>query len=140
MSQHSQAKDLDVLDRDDEIPKEVSRRQTLNHPGSTSVPKDPLLTIHALALLVRVHDPERQEVDHTALHERDYVHIPVQPLAVIQSIVPDGKQLSRDPRCEVQLSGRVAHIGKDHLVDVERQSDEAGVVCEWLDKLRQGGT
>jgi hypothetical protein len=79
MSQCSQAKNVEMKTRNDQIPNKVTSGQGLNKAGGARVAPDALLPVHALTLLVPKHDPQGEAVDEDALNHGDDVGVPVEP-------------------------------------------------------------
>ena len=93
VSEHPHAEYLHVGKGDEEIPQEISCCQSLNHGRSTRIPIDTFLGVHFPALLIREHNPQRQHIDHAALHEGHNMNIPVHLSVLGQGIVLNRHQV-----------------------------------------------
>lgn len=133
MYQHARSKHRYVLQRDDQIPNEVSSRKTLNKAISASITEDPALPIQLASLIIREQDPQCQDIDQRALHERYDVNVPVQFRPRIERGVYPREEITREGRRDVLVRDVVQGEGEYHLVEVERKRFEGQVIGYLLD-------
>lgn len=83
MRQHPNTEDIGMHAAHDEIPEEVSQRETLDKPSAALVTPNAILPVCIVtpyfALLVEPYDPQGQTVDNACLRKADDVHVPVDP-------------------------------------------------------------
>ena len=92
MGEHAESEHVDMLQCDHQVPEEVSGCHALNHSSRSSVAPNPFLPAHILALLIYEHNPQGEEVNRCALHQRYDVHIPVDLALGGELWVADRKQ------------------------------------------------
>lgn len=122
MRQHAPAEYARVHGRDDKIPQEIARRQSLDHAGRARIPPHTLLQPHGAPLVVLPDDPQRQRVDQQRLAERHGVHVPVDLGPSRQMGVDGRKEPARDQGREVGVDELVPRCGDEDLVCVQRES------------------
>lgn len=137
--QHAGPEHVHVLHGDDEVPEEVAAREPLDHARGAGVAPHTLLPGHVGALLIVEDDVEGGGVDGDALAQRHDMDVPVELLLGRERRVLDGEQPGREDGREVLVDGRVGDEGDEHLVNVQRQRGEPGVLSERRYGLREEG-
>lgn len=123
MGEDAEAKYIDEKEGRDEVPDEVSRCKGLNHAASTGISPYALLPVHRLALLIGEHAPQRQDVDESALEQRDDMCIPARPLSPVGGVLL-GSVLHRKPWRYDEVDEEVHQGSEDNLVYMLRQHGE----------------
>lgn len=144
MSKHAPAEDVHISRAHVQIPEEVSQGLALKQAAHAIVSPDSLLPVDVaapgLALFVEEDDVQAQAVDHTALHERDDVHIPADPGAFAELGVDLWEETGgEEGRDDVRDEG-VERKGEQDLMRMQRerwQTKEAGDAHR--DGLERGG-
>ena len=104
---------------DEHVPEEVSRRERLHHARRAGVAPHAGAPVHALAVAVRVHHPQREAVDEHRLQQRDDVHIPVVARSRRELRVDGGEEARREERREDAVGEGVDAEGGEDLVRVQ---------------------
>lgn len=142
MRKHTPAEDVHVSRAHVQIPKEVSKRETLQQTAHAIIAPDSLLPVvvaaPGLALFVEEDDIQAEGVDQAALHERDDMHIPANASATVEVRVglraEAGREDGRDDVRDEDVEGE----GKQDLVGVQRKRRQAEEVGDMLESSRQG--
>jgi len=135
VGKHAKSEQPHVLQSNYQVPEEVSSRHALNHSSCPGIAPNPLLPVHSLALLIRIHHPQGEDIDERALDERNYMDVPVDLPLWRQLRILDGKYFSRHVRRDKDVNTVIEEEGSEDFVDMEGQSWQVKEVCKRLDAL-----
>lgn len=130
MCQHSKAKDVDMLHRDEQVPQKVSSSEGLDQSSGTGIAMDLARPVHLVPVFIFGHDPQCEHADDGALHKRYDVHIPIKLGAGIETAVYAREDGAREGGSNKDVDGIVQGKSEEDFVDVQRESLERDVVGE----------
>lgn len=126
--QHAITKDLDMPTTLPKIPQKVAQSKRLEHSAQSRVFPNSFLPVlspaYLLPLLIEENHIKRQSADYDTLKERHNMHIPINPRAVVESIVFVGDEKAGEERGHDGTDPGVESKGEEDFVDVERESWE----------------
>lgn len=98
MEQHSNAKDVHVYSAHNQVVQKIPGRKSLHEATGPGVSVHPLRGGHAVPLTVGEHDPQSDQVNEGALHERHDMDIPVELGTTREVWIETGEERSRQSR------------------------------------------
>ena len=137
MGEQAEPEDIKVQQGDAQVPDKIAAGQSLDHARRTGIPPNPLLKVHALALLVDKHGPQGEAIDQHALDERHDVGVPVGLLGAAVVWVVLGEEEVGEERRDGDMDEGVEGGGAEDLVDVQRQGGKREQLGQGLDGLAQ---